>query len=422
MPVLLNNKENWVLISEASVYGDYCGSHIQGDSEKKLLKVTFAPDQKNVVMSNRPFYTPWRVAIIGSLADIVESTLIENLSPDCEIADTSWIKPGRSAWSWWSGDSTEDYETQVKYVDFAHRMGWEYYLCDAGWKPEWLPQLVDYAKNKDIGIFVWYHYKELQTDDELHDKLSWLAGLGVKGIKVDFFESDSQERIQVYDKIAKAAERYRLMVVYHGATKPAGERRRWPHIMTREGILGAEYYKWSDGPTAEHNCTVPFTRNAIGPMDYTPVTYSQNRNQTTWAHQTALSVIFESNIQHLADKPESYESIGDAIEFLKACPATWDDTKLIEGYPGRFVTIARRYGDNWFIGSICGGNTSRVTSIPLNFLDHGVKYAADIYEDGDTPSQIIHERREVTISDVLNIQLKTNGGCAIKLSPIRNIK
>jgi len=417
MPLLLNMEDNWVLISEAGVYGHYCGSHLKGDGEKELLKVVFAPDQKNAVMSTRPFCSPWRMAIIGSLADIVESTLVENLSPDCELVDISWIKPGRSAWSWWSGDSTRDYEVQVKYVDFAERMGWEYYLCDAEWQAEWLPQLVEYAKKKNIGIFVWYHYKEIETDEELCSKLSWLSRLGVKGVKVDFFDSDCQERIQIYDKVAKAAAKYQMMVVYHGATKPAGERRRWPHILTREGVLGAEYYKWSEGPTAEHNCTLPFTRNAVGPMDYTPVTYSQNRDQTTYAHQTALAVVFESNIQHLADKPEAYESIGEAIEFLKACPTTWDDTKLIEGYPGKFVTIARRQGDKWFIGAICGGGISREANIALDFLEEGRRYVVDIYRDGDEPTEIIWERKEANKGDVLRVELRKNGGCAIMCCP-----
>lgn len=418
MPVLLNIGEDWVLISEASIYGDYCGCHIKGEPETGLLRVVFAPDQKNAVMSKRPFYSPWRVAIIGELKDIVESTIIENLSPDCELADTSWIKPGRSAWSWWSGDSTEDYATQVKYVDFAERMGWEYYLCDAGWKPEWLPQLVEYAKKKNIGIFVWYHYKEVETDEEINKKFSWLSDIGVKGVKVDFFDSDCQERIQMYDKVALTALKYRLMVVYHGATKPAGERRRWPHILTREGVLGAEYYKWSEGPTAEHNCTLPFTRNALGPMDYTPVTFSEYRDQTTHAHQLALAVVFESNIQHLADKPESYESIGPALEFLKECPATWDDTKLIEGYPGRFVTIARRYGDKWFIGAICGGGISREAIIPLDFLEEGVNYIARIYKDSENPKQIAYESKQVKRGDVLKIPIAKNGGCAIEIKPM----
>ncbi|MGC8842415.1 MAG: glycoside hydrolase family 97 catalytic domain-containing protein, partial [bacterium] len=247
---------------------------------------------------------------------------------------------------------------------------------------------------------------------------SWLAKIGVKGVKVDFFDSDCQERIQMYDKVAKVALQYKLMVVYHGATKPSGERRRWPHLLTREGVLGAEYYKWSEGPTAEHNCTLPFTRNAVGPMDYTPVTFSNNKNQTTYAHQLALAVIFESNIQHLADKPEAYEGIGKALEFLKECPAVWDDTKLLEGYPGRYVTLARKHGDKWFIGSICGGAISREAVINLGFLDENKDYIAYIYKDGENPKEIIFEERVVKRGDTLRIQLNVNGGCAMEIKPL----
>ncbi|MDI3508382.1 MAG: alpha-glucosidase [Clostridiales bacterium] len=418
MPLLLNIKDNWILLSEAAVYSTYCGCHIEGVKDTNILKVVFAPDQKNAIITEEPFYTPWRVAIIGELSDIVESTIIESLNPDCEYGDTTWIKSGRSAWSWWSGDSTKDYAIQTKYIDFAHKMGWEYYLCDAGWQASWLPELVEYAREKDIGIFVWYDHKELKTDEDIYDKFSWLASLGVKGIKVDFFDSDCQERISVYDKIAIAAYKYHLMVVYHGATKPSGERRRWPHIMTREGILGAEYYKWSDGPTAEHNCTVPFTRNAVGPMDYTPVIFSKEIAQTTRAHQLALGVIFESNIQHFADKPEAYENIGEALDFLKKCPATWDDTLFIDGYPGKYVTIARKSSGKWFIGSICGGNISRTVSINLSFLGDG-EYIADIYED-DSAMKIQHLAKKVDKNMRLEFPIEVNGGCVIQINQIIN--
>lgn len=420
MPVLLKNADCYALISEAAVYGAYCGCHLEGNKERGLLRVIFAPDQGNSVFSNRPFNTPWRVVVIGELRDIVETGIFENLNPASEIADISWIKPGRASWSWWSGDSTSNYAVQIRYVDFAARMGWEYYLCDGGWDKSWINALSAYAKTKNIGLFVWYHYKELETDDELLTILPWLSSIGVKGIKVDFFESDSQERICLYDKIAKIAALYKLMIVYHGCTKPSGERRKWPHIMTREGVLGAEYYKLPlDGPTAEHNCTVPFTRNVVGPMDYTPVTYSNNRGLTTWAHQTALSVVFESGIQHYADKPEYIESIGEAIEYLKLCPASWDDTKLIEGKPGRYVTIARRREERWFVGSLCGGDNSRVASIPLTFLKEGITYIADIYKDGDTQKDIVHSRNKVNRSMVMNVNLAVNGGCAMSLIPIK---
>lgn len=416
MPVLINRGTVWGLITEAGVYGNYLGVHLTGDKDEECLKIAYPPDQINCAVSTKPFYTPWRTVILGNLSQIVESTLVESLNPDCEVADTSWIKPGRSAWSWWSGDSTQDYATQVKYVDFAARMGWEYYLCDAGWKDEWIGKLVSYAQDKNIKILVWFHYKDLGTDDLIESKLSSLTKVGVKGIKVDFFESDSQDRIKLYDKLAKAAAKYNLLLVYHGATKPSGERRRWPHIMTREGILGAEYYKWSDGPTAEHNTTIPFTRNVVGPMDYTPVTFSNNRNQTTWAHQLSLAVIFESSIQHFADKPESYEQIGDAIDFLKKCPTTWDDTKFIDGYPGKYIVLARRSGSDWFIGAICGANTQKSLYIDLSFVDD-LKYAMDSYKDGDRIDSIICEKSSVFKNDRIKINLAVNGGFAAHLYP-----
>ncbi|AEE97714.1 glycoside hydrolase family 97 protein [Mahella australiensis] len=420
MPILIKTTDDcWALIAEAGVYGDYCGSHILGSgNDDGLLKVVFAPDQKNEIRSVCPFYTPWRVAIIGTkLSAIVESALIENLSPECELIDTSWIKPGRTAWSWWSGDPTDDYGTATGYVDFAASMGWEYYLCDAGWNEDWIPQLVNYAKEKGIGIWLWCHYKDLDTDDEIFDKLVRWASYGIKGMKVDFFESDSQERIRLYDKLAKACANLKLMLNYHGATKPAGERRRWPHIMTREGVLGAEYYRWSDGPTAEHNCTLPFTRNIIGAMDYTPVTFSNNREQTTWAHQLALSVIFESGIQHFADKPDGYYAIGEAAQFLKDCPTVWDDTILLDGYPGKYVSIARQRANKWFLASICGNNMSRDIELKLDFLESGICYNANIYKDGDNAKSIIVEHNTVKASDRIKIQLNKNGGCCISFYP-----
>jgi len=420
MPTLFKLADDrWVLLTEAAVYGDYCASHLRGGEEdESLLKVVFAPDQTNAVVAQRPFQTPWRAAIISpGLPGIVESDLIENLNPESEITDTSWIKPGRSAWSWWSGDSQSDYDVQVKYVDFASSMGWEYYLCDSGWNIEWLPEIVQYAKSKNVGIFVWAHHHELMTDDDIEDKLSRWASLGVKGVKVDYFDSDCQEQIKLYDKLAVETAKRRLLLNYHGSTKPSGERRRWPHLVTREGVLGAEYYKWSPGPTAEHNCTLPFTRNAVGPMDYTPVTYSNHQGQTTFAHQTALPIIFESNVQHLADRVSSFQdNAGEALELLKACPAVWDETKLLEGYPGRYVTIARRSENEWYVASICGGGKSHAISVALSFLPEG-RFSAHAYSDGDTGTEVVHHTGSVTRETTLHLKLLVNGGCVVRLLP-----
>ncbi len=411
-PVLVKVASNrWALLSEASVYSSYFGAHLSGSRAGDGL-LRLQPGESDVQVKT-PFVSPWRLAIVGdSLADIVASTLVENLNPPSEITDTSWIKPGRSAWSWWSGDSTSSYDTQVRYVDFAASMGWEYYLCDEGWQASWMPQLVDYARSKGVGIWLWIDGDHMNTDAKIAANLALWSSWGIKGIKVDYVFGDSTSELAVYDKVALAAAQKHIMVNYHGCTKPSGERRRWPHLMTREAIYGAEQYKGNNGPTAKFNCIVPFTRNVVGPMDYTPVTYSDNDGQTTAAHQTALDVVFESGVQHLADKPSSYQN-NVAKDFLEECPSAWDETRLVEGEPGRFVTMARRSGVDWFVGAICA-DAPRTATIPLIFLADG-PYVADIYRDGTSASQQVVEHRNVDKTTVLAIPLLANGGCAIRV-------
>lgn len=428
--------EGWMLLTEASVYGDYCASHVRVDprdpAKARTLQLAFAPDQTGPVATGAPAATPWRVAIIGDhLGAIVESNVVFHLNPPSEVADMSWIKPGRSAWSWFSESlSSRDQEKQKRFVDFTAEMGWEYSLVDGGWEREEstvdVPELVRYAEDRGVEIWLWTNYRKIKDEEECRRKLALWAGWGVKGFKVDFFDSDSQEVIQVYDMIAKVAMENRLMINYHGCTKPSGEQRRWPHVMTREGILGAEYWKnaLNEGPTAVHNCTVPFTRNVVGAMDYTPVTFSKY-TRTGHCHQMALTVVFESAVINFADSIEAYEeSAGKA--FLKQVPAAWDQTLLLEGYPGRFVTIARRNGDDWFVGAICasGGRTAHLS---LDFLDSGDKYQAEIYEEvfGELDDYRFKHSTEITIrhelvkkQDALHLPLRVNGGSVIRLTKV----
>lgn len=423
----------WMLLTEASVYGTYCASHVKVSREKtRTLELAFAPDQPGPNVTSAPFATPWRTAIIGStLAEIVESTLVFHLNPASEVADMSWIRPGRSAWSWHSdSQSCRDHEKQVRFVDFAAEMGWEYSLVDGGWDREEsttnVPELIKYAESKGVGIWLWTHYKRIKEEEECRSKLELWASWGVKGIKVDFFDSDAQERIQVYDRIANIALENKLMINYHGSTKPAGEQRRWPHVMTREGIFGAEYWKndLNEGPNAVHNCTVPFTRNVVGSMDYTPVTLSRI-TRTGHCHQLALAVIFESAVQNFADSIEAYNESGGK-PFLSQVPAAWDQTRLLEGYPGRYVTMARRSGDDWFVGAICaaGGRTAR---LDLSFLDKDASYRAEIYEEvfGNLDHYRFKHSTEITVrtdtvtsADTLQLPLRVNGGAVIRLERI----
>lgn len=433
MPMLFQvGRAGWMLITEAAVYGNYCASNIKGlEDGSATLWLSFAPDQNKPLGGTYPLETPWRVVVMGEdLNTIVRTSIFENLNPPSELEDIAWIKPGRSSWPWFTDKSScADLEANKVFVDFTAKMGWEYLLVDAGWEGK-LPveELVAYAEEKGVGIWLWAHSRNFRQEEAVRRQLSLWAGWGIKGVKIDFFESDAQDMILSYDIIAQVAAEYKLMVNYHGCTKPSGERRRWPHIMTREGILGSEYFgadwSWSElhpmGPTAEHNCTVPFTRNVVGAMDYTPVHFLKGKRRTTYSHQVALSVVFESGVQHFPDSIEAYsESI--AKEFLMAVPANWDDTLLLEGYPGRYATMARRKGDVWFVGAICAVS-GRKAKIPLDFLGDG-DYTATIYEDGDNwnsikllnASEIYKKVRRVTKEDVLEIPMKKNGGCAIQL-------
>lgn len=420
MPVLFRHGEGaWMLLSEAAVYGHYSGSHlVSHESQAGLLRIAFAPDQVNPLETSRPLVTPWRVAILGrELSHVFASTVIENLNPACEIMDTTWIRPGRVYWSWWAGEPQDRLDVQKKYVDFAAQMGWEYFLCDAGWQMAWLPELIDYAHARRVDILVWTHHRDLVTDDEREEKLDRWARLGISGVKVDFFDSDCQERIRLYDALAQETARHHLLLNYHGATKPSGERRRWPHLLTREGIYGAEYYRNHDGPTAEHNCTVPFTRNVVGPMDYTPVTYSKAHGKTTMAHQLALPVIFESNLQHLSESVEGFRDYGEpALEFLRACPSTWDVSCLVEGYPGKLVVIARRRGRVWFVGAISAQSTLLTVEVSLDFLGEGT-YQVRRYQDSEDGRRIVTDQHTVTPTMTVDVTLLASGGAVLWLEP-----
>jgi alpha-glucosidase len=429
MPLLAHLPSGaWMMLTEARLYGSYCGSHLLGNGTfDRLLKVVFADDQLSPVQAQCPFSTPWRVVYLtAGLPDLVASTLVDNLDLPSEAvaADTSWIKPGRSSWSWWCGDGEKDTNVVHAYIDFAASMGWEYHLCDAGWNqsPSRIVHLCQYAKARGVKIIVWGNHRKFTSAAVTDSLFALWKSYGVAGVKIDLFDSDKQDMMKKYEYIALSGLKNKLLINFHGSKKPTGEERRWPHIMTFEAVKGAEWYQnettWPPMPDARHNCTLPFTRNVLGPMDYTPFVFTDLKPihpiNTTWAHQVALPVVFESHITHFADRYSSYKQApqNKALDFLKAVPASWDDTRLIEGYPGRFVTIARRNGMDWFIGVLCA-DTLHVATIPLNFLGKGT-YQATIYRDADIDRDIVVETRKVDMNQTLSINLRKNGGCAIQ--------
>ena len=317
-------------------------------------------------MTDSRFAAPWRVFVIGSLSSIVESTLVDDLArahitKAAEPDPISYVLPGHAAWSWWSSQYSGAYlETQKSFVDFAYEQGWHHVLVDCGWDAAWVPELVAYASQRNVCIHLWSAWNDLDGPENIK-KLALWHSWGVCGVKIDFMESESRERYQWYESILSETARLGLMVNFHGSVIPRGWARTYPQVIGYEAIRGAEYYVFYKEPLSSlHNVCQVFTRNVIGSMDYTPVTFSAPNRTTSNAHELALSIAFECGITHFADSPDSYRSHPVAQELLKSLPDTWDETRLLGGAPDSYALIARRTGSKWFVACINGQNDSRV--------------------------------------------------------------
>ena len=419
VPFLTKHGDNYCLLTEAANYGTYAASTLIPD--QSVPKFTLAPAGN--ISVTFPLYTPWRVMMTGSLPTIVESTMVENLNPPSEFTDWSWIVPGRVSWDW-GGEHTQtgDFNTDLTYIDFAARMGWEYSLMDDGWKDSQVPTIMSRANSNGVKIFLWFNTSQFPNDKAgMKTILQKYKDQGVVGVKVDFWENDNQATMQKYDTLMAAAAEVKMLLDFHGCTKPSGIKRRWPHLMTTEAVLGGEFYiQNSNMPTVTDNINLTFTRNVIGSMDYTPVEFATptrgeggiTRTNTSWAHQVAQSVAYESGIQVFLDSPENYDN-NISREFLKKVPTRWDDTKCLEALPDQYSTIVRRNGDDWYLGALC--NNARNMDISLDFLDDGVYYAY-IYKDGNCKTVIDFEKRQVQKSDRLTIPMLKSGGVAVLFS------
>lgn len=442
MPTLgsLRNNAAWLLISEASVYNNGAYPAIRLDAQgnnNRVLKAQLPGPDSNVfdtstsgtqVPTSGSFSTPWRVVVTSSSLDTITNTsMVTDLNPDpVGGTDTSWIKPGKALWSWWSNE--ENFATgddmvvsQKSYIDSAEALGMQYVTVDCcynGTNSD-IATLAAYGKKHGIGIFIWKNKGDYTNSDgsymnqsAIDSALQAIADKGVAGIKIDFMQSDRAETMALYDRITIGAAKAHLLVNFHGSTKPSGENRTRPQIITSEAVLGSEQYKYGRAPTAADDATYPFTRNVVGGMDMTPVIFSINSLNTTQAHQLALSVVFTSAMQHFADSNAAYGTwVGR--HFLKAVPTVWDESKLIEGFPGNYATFARRSGSDWYIGAIA--DAARTTSISLSFLGSG-SYTAIIFKDGATDQQIATETRTVTAADTLAIPLRQHGGLSVQIS------
>ncbi len=451
----------WVAITEANI-DNYAGMYLRSDKPLFSLKAELSPkvDVPGVdVDATSPFHSPWRVLMIGDAPGrLIESNIILNLNPPSKIADTSWIKAGKSAWDWWSGDSATGVNftpgmntaTLKHYIEFASDSGFPYMLIDAGWARSTpgakfgdyadpadithynpnvdLPELLRYAKEKNVRIWLWSHWTSV--DKYMDQAFPLFEKWGVAGVKIDFMNRDDQWMVDWYHRVVENAAEHHLMIDYHGAFKPDGLRRTYPNLITREAVMGKEYSKWSDRVTPVHNTTLPFTRMLAGPMDYTPGAFNNSnlenfiaRNKMpmslgTRAQELALYVVFESPLEMVSDYPEQYKG-QKAFDFIKQVPTTWDEVRVIDGLPMRYITLARRSGKDWYVGSLTNWE-ERNSKVPLDFLGEG-KYVAEIYADApDAASNATHitfSKRPVDRTTVLDIHMVSGGGNAIWIHP-----
>jgi hypothetical protein len=406
-PALLRTPGGWALLTESGLPYGAAAAHLRVTGDHRLAVEPQEPS---------PATTGWRVAVIGRLATIVGSDLPLSLGRRSQVPDTSWIHPGRASWSWWSdASSPERLSAQEQFVAFAASEHFEYTTVDEGWDASWIPDLVAYAKARNVRLLLWTDWRALADPKARAATLDRWAGWGIAGVKVDFLLSDSGARMAVMEDIARAAAQRHLVVDFHGCTVPRGIQRTWPNVLSLEAVRGAEYQRDGTPSSPGNNVNLAFTRNVLGSMDYTPVTFSARHRITSAGHELAMGVVYESGLVHYADSPASYARYGTAESVIASVPATWDDTRLVAGGPDRFVTIARRSGANWYVGVLTSG-PARTLRVPLRFLGGG-RYSARIVAD-DGAGGLTDTHAVVTAAGTLYPHAAPNGGAVIELTPL----
>lgn len=412
------------------------------------LRVVEAADHIAVTTGTRSY--PWRVlGIASSDAALLTNSLVYLLAKPSQIEDPSWIRPGKVAWDWWNANNLFGVDfragvntaTYTHFIDFAAEHGLEYVILDEGWYPLGdllgtvpdmdVDAIVAHARERGVGIILWVIWKTL--DDQLDAALERFERWGVAGLKVDFMQRDDQPVVDFYHRISREAAKRKMLVNFHGSLRPALMTRTWPNLLTTEGVRGLEWSKWSAHAHPEHNVTLPFTRMFLGPMDYTPGAmvnasrkdfvhlFDRPMSQGTRAHQLAMYVVFESPMQMLADSPSNYAREPESMAFLGPVPAVWDETRVLDARLADYVVVARRSGDEWYVGAMTDW-TPREIEIDLGFLSPG-PFTLDTWEDGPNADRrgedLRRTTRKVDRSTNVRMSLAPGGGFAARLRPAR---
>jgi alpha-glucosidase len=408
------------------------------------FKVTQAANYIAATSGTRTF--PWRViGVADHDGDLITNQLVYLLESSSKVEDTSWIHPGKVAWDWWNdwnidgvdfhaGINTKTYEY---YVDFAAKYGLPYIILDDGWyklgnllevTPDLnMDELVAYAKQKNVGLILWASWKTL--DDQLIPALDQFEKWGIKGIKVDFMQRSDQIMVNYFERVCREAAKRHMLVDFHGDQKPATMTRTWPNLINTEGVRGMEWSKWSWESDPAHNVSLPFTRMFLGPLDFTPGAMRNATRKTfapinsqpmalgTRCHQLGMYVVYEGPLQMLSDSPSNYLREPETMEFLAAVPTTWDETKVLDAKISQYVLLARRNGNDWYVGAMTDW-TPRDLEVDFSFLPEG-SFALDAYQDGvnadRNASDYKKSTQQITRTTKLKIHLAPGGGFAARI-------
>lgn len=428
LPFMYQMGEDWVLMNEASLDGSYTGSSLDAGSSRVTMSYPY--QQGDTVATIFPLSLPWRYMVIGGISEIMENTMAENLSPapDAQYSFDDWVKPGVASWTWMVGgfEMQRDPDAIKSYLDLAEEMGWNYFILDEGWQPnnpnygtgnepkytgyfDWFDEVIAYAQKRNVGLISWVPSADLNTPEKRAERLPVWAEKGIKGIKVDFFNRESQDQVALMQDIYKDCAKYHLVVDVHGANKPTGENRTYPNLLSREAIFGEEM----SNNQYTQMVFAPVIRGTLGPTDFTPRILPTGASNITCAHQLAISILYESGLTCMAGSKEDYENTFGA-EFLKDLPVAWDETVGLDSTLYEYISVARRKGNTWYVATNQGEGV-RTANIPLDFLGEG-NYLAEIFTDTQNGRDVKRTVRVVDSTDRIREVLQQGGACVIRLT------